>query len=980
MGKRVKRKARTPAKEKRVVTPSNVVSQQINPSVHSVDNGDSVVKNRKACTHLSKGLDINKLADKIGSSDPVRCEDCREDVADRRTGKVKHGKKKGSASVDSKSESKAIWVCLECGHYACGGVGLPTITQSHAVRHARQTRHTLVIQWDNPLLCWCFPCTTLIPVEKTEGDSENKDILSDVLKLIKGQSLERSPVDVQDVWFGAGSVNSGIKSEGTVSNIIDGSGGYVVRGLVNLGNTCFFNSVMQSLLAMNKLREHFLNVDASLGPLTIALKKLFAETKDAGVKNLINPKSFFGCVCSNAPQFRGYQQHDSHELLRCLLDGLYNEEVGARKRIDLSQEEGYSSKLGPTFVDTVFGGQISSTVCCIKCGHSSTVYEPFLDLSLPVPTKRPTAKKVQLASRAKKTKRPPKRGGKIRQKPNRDTEEMLTSSADHTLGCSSGPAPIADESGSVPQVSSAVLDSGNQKSLEIASEEVALADDFAWLDYLEPETVSDELEPTLQNNDIAIVQDSKENDGVRNDVMTQNNEESSLAGELNIQPGSSRNPWEDEIPMQVQDSEVLLLPYKEEASTVGENLGGEADASSSVMGRGQEEVDFEGIGDLFDEPEISTVSTTKHFPGNEVSETSFAVGNSSESDLDEVDDTDAAVSVESCLAHFIEPELLSDDNAWDCENCAKELQHQSLEAKRKQPKTASKTMTNGGETRSQTDLLQLDKYNSCPMEIKSPSGGDGNTHIAVDICSESFASQNGEVDCWNQNFISIENGNNGELNLVVSQCVEGRDKMKEPQQEQSHTLGSCKSFNQESSSSPPITSCDGLNNTGYSKTRQTGAQLLVEHRQTNGSENKDINSKSVKVKRDATKRVLINKAPHVLTVHLKRFSQDARGRLSKLNGHVSFRETIDLGAYMDSRSGCKEKHVYSLVGVVEHQGTMRGGHYVAYVRGDRSRGKEKESNGGYVWYHANDAHVREVSLEQVLRCEAYILFYEEIRD
>lgn len=61
------------------------------------------------------------------------------------------------------------------------------------------------------------------------------------------------------------------------------------------------------------------------------------------------------------------------------------------------------------------------------------------------------------------------------------------------------------------------------------------------------------------------------------------------------------------------------------------------------------------------------------------------------------------------------------------------------------------------------------------------------------------------------------------------------------------------------------------------------------------------------------------------------------------------------------------KCVYRLLGVVEHLGTMRGGHYVAYVRGS-----------GTVWYHVSDAYVREVSLDEVLRCDAYLLFYELI--
>lgn len=74
-----------------------------------------------------------------------------------------------------------------------------------------------------------------------------------------------------------------------------------------------------------------------------------------------------------------------------------------------------------------------------------------------------------------------------------------------------------------------------------------------------------------------------------------------------------------------------------------------------------------------------------------------------------------------------------------------------------------------------------------------------------------------------------------------------------------------------------------------------------------------------------------------------------------------------------------KKHIYRLVGVVEHLGSMRGGHYVAYVRGGaRSTGKTEKDNEDSTWYHASDAYVRETSLEEVLNSEAYILFYEEI--
>ena len=73
-----------------------------------------------------------------------------------------------------------------------------------------------------------------------------------------------------------------------------------------------------------------------------------------------------------------------------------------------------------------------------------------------------------------------------------------------------------------------------------------------------------------------------------------------------------------------------------------------------------------------------------------------------------------------------------------------------------------------------------------------------------------------------------------------------------------------------------------------------------------------------------------------------------------------------------------EKCMYRLVGVVEHSGTMRGGHYVAYFKGAMSRGKIEKEGGRSTWYYASDAHVHEVSLTEVLQSEAYILFYEKM--
>ncbi|XVF29125.1 hypothetical protein REPUB_Repub15cG0092700 [Reevesia pubescens] len=1029
MGKRVKRNRRVPPKDKRVLaaqSPKVIPQEKTGSTIENVDDGVTVVKERKTCPHFDKGIDLDKLSTKLRSSEPIRCQDCREGGNDRRgnKGNGKHATKKGSASVASRSESKAIWVCLECGHYVCAGVGLPTAFNTHAIRHLRQTRHHLVIQWDNPQLRWCFSCSTFIPVEKTDENGESKDVLDEVVKLIKERSSQPSPADVEDIWFGSGSVTSAVKSEGTISNSFDGKSGYTVRGLENIGNTCYFNSVMQNLLALDRLRDYFLNLDVSMGQLTISLKKLFAETKpEMGLKNAINPSPFLGSLYTKAPQFRGNQQHDSHELLRCLLDGLYMEELTLKKHINASQNDVVMKNQDLTFVDAVFGGQISSTLCCEECGHSSTVYEPFLDLSLSVPTKKTLPKKAQPVSQAMKTKLPPKKVSRPQGKVNKDadqapalgvttplpssespglghiavpqTETIVASSSDSSLSNAVGPSTETNGTTSASQNLLDVVESQIEQVMENTVKEDAAGaydfawldylvtenslqenatgvDDFTWMDYLQQGIVADENDLISQNNNISLFQDSKDKDLVLNEALAASRQASLLEGGPNKIPHDSYgNLEEEELPLLVQYSAALLLPYKDESTSTEESVR-ENKASSSNACYGLDEVEFDGFGDMFNEPEIAAGLSIGPSLPNEVAEDGFLTGNISDSDPDEVDDSDSPVSVESCLALFIKPEVLSDDNAWNCENCVKIVQHQKLNAKKKQNKM-SKNLINVGETQSQCEPPSLDKEPPCPIGVGTMSNCD------ISSSGESLVLHDKITDSLNQNCVKDENGQTGELNSVVSKCEEGKSQIENASLMKSNSSVSSKSCGQEQSGGIHLVdSCNVQNHSGNDKFQQSNSQM-AENCHSGKSVDEEIDSENVKVKRKATKRVLINKAPPILTIHLKRFSQDARGRLSKLNGHVNFRETIDLRPYLDPRCEDRDNCIYRLMGVVQHSGTMRGGHYTAYVRGGEKRKEKAETKHvSSPWYYVNDQNVSQVALEKVLGCEAYMLFYEII--
>ncbi|KAL0414057.1 UNVERIFIED_CONTAM: Ubiquitin carboxyl-terminal hydrolase 2 [Sesamum radiatum] len=955
MGKKVKKKMRSGQKEKQGPSTSpRTVSQQGMSNAETPDDGVAGIKDRGLCSHLDRGINLEKLSAKLKSSESLKCEDCRGSVVDRRAkkGKGKHGKKGGT---NSKPESKAIWICLECGHFSCGGVGLPTTPQSHAVRHAKQNHHPLVLHYENHQQLWCFPCSKLIPAEKSE-DSKHKEVLNEVVKLLKGRPGEGSTVDVEDVWFGSGSVTTAIKSDYSASIGTDGRASYSIRG--------------------------------------------------------------------------------------CLLDGLSTEELSARKHAKSSQ----ASIADPTFVDIIFGGRLSSTVSCLECGHSSTIYEPFLDLSLPVPTKKPPARRIQPATRGKKPKPPPKKSGR---NPSKNSREACSISGQSVSDQSTGGNSSGEMQSIAPPVQQSVLAFGdsalsdptnpNAIALDMGftaqdlsaiqnpqavqnGEQSSPSDNFTWLDYLDPNPDSHDIAIASETDEIAAIQGFANEDILQNDASLsitvdssigstsanavsatsldiaeklnslepgalalqqnafsqfedkQNVEQqmderlspevSIIVGEYDIDIGhSSDNPVcskdsntsgkDNENPLQIQDSEVILLPYKEEDSSNVELLRAEIDVSPAVLGDEQSSLDFDGFGDLFNEPEVLVQHKPSNHPVSEASDITKngVMGNSSESDPEEVDNADAPVSVESCLTFFMKPELLSkDEHAWQCDTCSKVLQEQRIRLRRKSQMPISEVMSYGYENGNPSGLLDVGK--TC-NKVKSRTG-DVEEYI-VDPSDGRSLPQNREINANGK--CMLEKDPETEINVIDFQS-----EITEPQ-----TVTSCHGQLESSSSNnqnliPCLGKCDSDN--GF-----TESVILSTKCESEVGEQEEVNSENVKVKRDATKSILINKAPSILTIHLKRFSQDARGRLSKLNGHVNFRETIDLKPYMDPRCTDKDTFIYRLVGVVEHTGSMRGGHYVAYVRGTKNL-------GDCVWYHASDAYVREASLEEVLRSEAYVLFYE----
>uniref|UniRef100_A0A7S3G2Q2 Ubiquitin carboxyl-terminal hydrolase n=1 Tax=Palpitomonas bilix TaxID=652834 RepID=A0A7S3G2Q2_9EUKA len=196
----------------------------------------------------------------------------------------------------------------------------------------------------------------------------------------------------------------GVLREGSAKHEVRSS--YMV-GLTNLGNTCFMNSVLQALCATPPLVDFFLSdrfyevvrrEGGMKGVLAVEFRHLIKSMrseKEMGGK-VITPARIKAVVERWAPQFRGFDQHDAQEFLRFLLDGLHTDlkpgtlEIGhasddesLNERSSLAWLRFLKSNITP--ITTNMGGQLASSITCQTCGHVSVCFDPFLDLSLPLP-------------------------------------------------------------------------------------------------------------------------------------------------------------------------------------------------------------------------------------------------------------------------------------------------------------------------------------------------------------------------------------------------------------------------------------------------------------------------------------------------------------------------------------------------------------------------------------------------------------------
>ncbi|KAM4633580.1 ubiquitin carboxyl-terminal hydrolase 45 [Polymixia lowei] len=350
------------------------------------------------CQHVSKAVDLSSVKKSVSSSLWSVCSEClRERV-------MIDGEPAGSHD---------ILVCLKCGFQGCNQSETQHSAKHHQALHSEAHCITISLStWK----AWCFECSEELSTHcNKKALAQTLDFLQKhSVKAASGTSpkiikLREEPFDHADLARGKGAV---------INSML-----VPVKGINNLGNTCFFNAVMQNLSQTHILIDLIQEVkekgyklricppaEANLSPLTVMLPSpepltsamfLFLHNMKESGKGPVNPKILFNQLCQKAPRFKGYQQQDSQELLHYLLDSIRVEET---KRVKASILKAFNNPTEKTadeetkrqvkaygkegvkmnFVDRIFVGELTNTIMCEECEHISTVKEAFIDISLPI--------------------------------------------------------------------------------------------------------------------------------------------------------------------------------------------------------------------------------------------------------------------------------------------------------------------------------------------------------------------------------------------------------------------------------------------------------------------------------------------------------------------------------------------------------------------------------------------------------------------
>ncbi|XP_050390499.1 ubiquitin carboxyl-terminal hydrolase 22 isoform X3 [Patella vulgata] len=260
-----------------------------------------------------------------------------------------------------------LHACMYCIYFGCYGA-------KHIHEHAKGKKHNLAIDLTYGTVI-CFSCEDYVydkDLEDIARSFSQKPSLNLVSEYLKDPFSSWEPSEDELQLLKKNPKRRKVDAKSTVG----------LRGLINLGNTCFMNCIVQALTHTPILRDFFLAdrhtcqmPGESKQCLVCEMARLFQEFY-SGVCTPHIPYRLLHLVWTNARHLAGYEQQDAHEFLIAALDVLHRHCKGTN---GMSCSNPH---LCNCIIDQIFTGGLQSDVTCKQCNNVSTTIDPIWDISL----------------------------------------------------------------------------------------------------------------------------------------------------------------------------------------------------------------------------------------------------------------------------------------------------------------------------------------------------------------------------------------------------------------------------------------------------------------------------------------------------------------------------------------------------------------------------------------------------------------------
>uniref|UniRef100_A0A0B7A1L4 Ubiquitin carboxyl-terminal hydrolase n=2 Tax=Arion vulgaris TaxID=1028688 RepID=A0A0B7A1L4_9EUPU len=256
-----------------------------------------------------------------------------------------------------------LHACLSCIFFGCYG-------KKHIHQHSEDRKHHIVdISYGT---VFCFVCGDYVYDSQLEDLAKVQSQMASQSLGLRQRFFPWEPTEEEMILLRCHPKRRRVTESSHIG----------LRGLINLGNTCFMNCILQSLAHTPILRDYFMadkhacpKTDGSQQCLVCEMARLYQEFY-SGSRTPYIPYKLLHLVWTNARHLAGYEQQDAHEFLIAALDVLHRH---CKEMNGVSDSNPHQCTC---IIDKIFTGRLQSDVTCKQCNNVSTTIDPIWDISL----------------------------------------------------------------------------------------------------------------------------------------------------------------------------------------------------------------------------------------------------------------------------------------------------------------------------------------------------------------------------------------------------------------------------------------------------------------------------------------------------------------------------------------------------------------------------------------------------------------------